>query len=224
MNNDIRKFRFETLSVAVIDDHEVVLEGFRSYMFKNGLKTVEAFNSAHALLERLSFRLFDVYVVDVELPDMNASQLIDEIRGIHPDARIIINTMHQELWVVRKMTEKQVDGVIYKSGSLSGLLKAIEVVTGGGQYFCSEFRKSSSRVQSQHDVLSRREQEVLHAIALGKSTKEIASMLYISESTVETHRQNLFTKLKAHNMADVIIKAFACGYLNPNEIIGLLPK
>ena len=65
---------------------------------------------------------------------------------------------------------------------------------------------------------SRRERDVLREIACGKSTKEIASKLFISENTVETHRQSLFTKLDAHNMADLMVKAIARGYINPQEI------
>ena len=140
------------------------------------------------------------------------------MRHLHPQAKIIVNTIHEEMWVVRKMTEKQVDGVIYKSGQLEQLIEAIIKVTDGGQYFCSKFKKMNNSNKLHNDVLSKREIDVLQAIAQGYSTKEIAKMLYISENTVETHRQNLFSKLKAHNMADLIIKAISCGYLNPKNI------
>ena len=59
---------------------------------------------------------------------------------------------------------------------------------------------------------------MLKAIAKGFSTKEIASNLYISENTVESHRKNLFRKFQAHNMADLIVKSIAAGYINPEEI------
>ena len=116
------------------------------------------------------------------------------------------------------MAEKEVDGVMYKSGQLDQLIEAVIVVSEGGQYFCSKFKKMNNRNKLQNEVLSRREMDVLQAIAQGHSTKEIAKMLYISENTVETPRQNLFAKLKAHNMADLIIKAISCGYINPNNI------
>ena len=86
------------------------------------------------------------------------------------------------------------------------------------QYFCSKFKKMNNRNKLQNEVLSKREIDVLQSIAQGYSTKEIARFLYISENTVETHRQNLFSKLKAHNMADLIVKAISSGYINPQEI------
>jgi len=144
---------------------------------------------------------------------------LDKIREVQPKARIIINTMHEEMWVVNKMTEKKVNGVIYKSGDLNQLLEAIAAVTSGRQYFCKKFRRAQSSLQPQDQIISNRELEVLVQIAKGYSTKEIATNLFISENTVENHRKNLFHKLQAHNMADLIIKTIAAGYINPEEII-----
>ena len=127
--------------------------------------------------------------------------------------------MHDELWVVSKMTEKKVDGVVYKSGQLNQLLEAIEDVANGQQYFCRKFRQSQEQIKVSHNVLTARETEVLREIAKGYPTKLIGPRLFISENTVETHRQALFNKLRAHNMADLIVKAIAAGYINPDEIV-----
>ena len=208
-------------SIAIVDDHEVVLEGLCSFLQKNGLRNVHAFRTADQLLAHLKKALFDLYIIDIELPDTNGSDFIDTIRMQHPNAHIIVNTMHEEVWVVKTLLEKQVDAVIYKSTDLSQLLHAIEAVRQGQQYFCPKFRSSSLNVvpPTEHHP-SRREQDVLREIAKGLSTKEIAARLYISENTVETHRQSLFTKLQAHNMADLMVKAIAQGYINPHDISG----
>lgn len=219
MMTDLGKYRFEGISVAIIDDHEVVLEGLRSYLSKSGIPSVEAFCRPQPLLDRIHSHPFAVYIVDVELRDTDASDLIDQIRALHPEAKIIINTMHEELWVVSKMTEKKVDGVMYKSGELSQLLEAIEAVSNGQQYFCRKFKQSQANIKFSHNVLTAREMEVLNEIAKGYPTKSIAARLFISENTVESHRQALFTKLKAHNMADLIVKAIAAGYIDPDEIV-----
>ena len=215
----IENYKFEGLSVAIIDDHELVLEGFRSFLVRHGITDIEAFSKAQALLDRITSRHFSVYIVDVELADIEIGELLDKIREVQPEARIIINTMHEEMWVVNKMTEKKVNGVIYKSGDLNQLLEAIAAVTSGRQYFCKKFRRAQSSLQPQDQIISNRELEVLVQIAKGYSTKEIATNLFISENTVENHRKNLFHKLQAHNMADLIIKTIATGYINPEEII-----
>ena len=215
---DINKYRLEGILVAIIDDHEVVLEGFRSFMAKNGISDVEAFNNSQSLLDRMRARRFNVYIVDVELPDMDISLLIDSIRASQSDARILINTMHEEAWIVSKLTDKNVDGVLYKSGQLDQLLEAISTVAEGKKYFCRDFKRAQSRLLQQNNVPSNRELDVLRRIAKGYSTKEISASLFISENTVENHRKNLFRKLKAHNMADLIMKAIAAGYIDPEEI------
>lgn len=206
------------LSLAIVDDHEVVQEGLMSYMQKNGVACVETFSNGRALTDRMDVRKFDVYIVDVELPDMDAAELIDEIRSRHSEAKIVVNTMHEEMLVVRRMNDKMVDGVVYKSDRMEQLLKAVTTVAGGGKYYSGRFRKMTNSLNVQNVILSSREVEVLRAIASGLSTKDIARQLFISENTVETHRQNLFSKLKAHNMANLIVRAIACGYLNPNEV------
>lgn len=210
--------RLGDVSVAIIDDHEVVLEGLKSFMTKSGVTDTECFTTAHKLLDRMTGRKFDIYIVDVELSDMDASQLIDCIRERHSSAKIIIHTVHEEMWVVNKMTEKCVDGVLYKSAHLEQLLDAVVTVSEGRRYYCPKFRKSQKALSLQNDIPTTREIEVLGCIAKGLSTKEIASRLFISENTVENHRKNLFKKLNAHNMAGLVVKAIAAGYLNPEEL------
>lgn len=214
----IDNYKFEGISVAIIDDHELVLEGFRGFLMRNGITRVEAFSKAQPLLDRMASQQFSVYIVDVELADIEITELIDRIRAIHSDTKIIINTMHEEMWVVNKMTEKKVDGVIYKSGELDQLLEAIAAVTSGHQFFCKKFRKSQNSLQAHDQILSDRELEVLTYIAKGYSTKEIATSLYISENTVENHRKSLFRKLQVKNMAELIIKSIAAGLIDPKAL------
>ena len=121
--------------------------------------------------------------------------------------------MHEELWVVNKMAEKKVDGVVYKDGQLSQLLEAIVSVVGGQPYFCRKFQRSLEWSKLQGDVLTKREVEVVQAIAQGLPTKEIAGRLFISENTVESHRQKIMEKMRSRNVAELIVKAIAAGYI-----------
>ena len=219
MNQDIEKYKLANVSVAVIDDHEVVLEGYRSFLLKHGVGHVEAFHNAATLQHRIQTRRFDVYIVDVELPDMDVSALIADIRSQQPDARILVCTIHEEMWVVRRMIQDEVDGVMYKTSQLDQLMEALVAVLDGQRFYCRKFRKAMDRLQLQNNVLTKREIEIVRAIARGLSTKEIAGQLFISENTVETHRQNIFCKLGVRNMAGLIVKAIANGYLNVDEIL-----
>lgn len=219
MNQDIGKYKLESISLAVVDDHEVVLEGYRSFLLKHGAGHVETFANATALLERIHVRRFDIYIIDVELPGMDVSALIADIRSLQADARILISTIHEEMWGVSRMIENDVDGVMYKTSQLDQLAEALITILDGQRFYCRKFRKSMDRLQLQNKILTKREIDIVRAIAQGLSTKEIAGQLYISENTVETHRQNIFEKLGVRNMAGLIVKAIAGGYINVDEFV-----
>lgn len=213
-----RIISLENISIAIVDDHDVVLEGYKSFFARNGIEGIETFSRAKQLIQRVCAKHFNIYIVDVELPDMDAYSLIDKIRELHPEARIIINTIHDEPWTVNKLSAKKVDGVVYKSGNLSQLIEAIESVVYGQHYFCGDFKKTKKRLDVQNDILSNREKDILRNIAQGLSTKQIAEKLFLSENTVENHRKNIFRKMHVKNVAELMIKAIAVGYIDPSDL------
>lgn len=167
MEQNRYNYQLDDISVAVVDDHEVVLEGYRSYLLKLGVACVETFTNANALLSRIQARAFDVFIVDVELPDLDVSSLINGIRKQLPEAKILISTIHDEMWVVSRLVEEKVDGVMYKTNQLEQLQEALIAVLNGQQYYCRKFRRSMDRLQLQNEVLTKREIEVVRAIARG---------------------------------------------------------
>lgn len=217
-NEEKRKPSLEDTSIAIVDDHDVVLEGYKSFFAKNSINNVETFSRAQQLLDRVSMVHFDIYIVDVELPDMDAYTLIDKIREIHPQARFVINTIHDEPWTVSRLAQKNVNGVVYKSGNLNQLINAVEAVLYGQEYFCGDFKKTRNRIEVQNDNLTKREQDVLNYISRGLSTKEIAHELFLSENTVENHRKSIFRKMQVKNVVELMVKAISMGYIDPKDL------
>ena len=203
------------LRIAVVDDHNLVLEGFRSLLTRNGLRHVELFRSAAALTDILRTRTYDIYIIDVELPDMDGFLLIDAIREAWPSARITVSTIHDELWTVRKLVARNVDAIVYKSLDMAHVMEAIRDVSCGEHYYCDEVMTALGMMRNGIDHPSQREMDVLQAIAGGLTSKEIAQRLFISENTVEAHRKSLFQKLEARNIADLVMMAVKRGYIGP---------
>ena len=202
------------LSIAVADDHQRMLEGIRTLLAKKGIRDVTLFRTARELMAYLRTRAFHIYIIDVELPDMDGFTLIDAIRRERPQARIIVNTIHDELWTVCRLVAARVDGILFKTLDASALPDALRAVADGRTYYCEEVGEALRMVEDkgiEHPSL--REMEVLHAIADGRVSREIADSLCISENTVEAHRKNLFAKLGVRNIADLIVKAGRRGYL-----------
>lgn len=220
MNDNMKisaAYRLRDLSVAIVDDHALVLEGFKSLLNKHGVNDVVTFSKAAELMDILPAHGFDIYIVDIGMPDVNGFVLIDAIRERYADARIIVNTIHEEIWLIRRMLDRGVNAILYKTTDFSRVIEAIVTVLNGERYFCPEYRKTLKRLDIGNDIPSLREIEVLRDIARGYTSKEIASHLFVSENTVESHRKSLFSKLKARNIADLVMKAVAMGYIMPSD-------
>lgn len=205
------------LRILVVDDHELTRNGVLQILAEiSGTEQLHTAASGAEALSLASASRYDVCILDLELPDMSGLQLIPKIRAILPVARIIINTMHEEVWIVRQLLLAGVDAVILKSSDAGELKKAVKSVLRGEKYFCRRFEKickscTSAGYSSDIPQLTKRETEVLQAIVNGHNTNEIASLMFLSTNTIETHRKNLMTKLNARNVAEMVVKAISQG-------------
>lgn len=207
-----KKMNLQELSIAVADDHQLMLEGIGALLARNGIRNVALFRTAGQLVA--AARVYSIYMIDLEMPDMDGFALIDAIREAHPGARIIVNTIHDELWTVCRLVACRVDGILFKSLDSSLVMEALRAVAAGRPYYCEEVREALRMMEDKGvEHPSQREMEVLQAIAEGLVSREIADKLFISENTVEAHRKSLFAKLGVRNIADLVVKATKRGYL-----------
>lgn len=197
--------------ILLVDDHTLILQGIKHVVSQMPEieKVYTASSGAEAML-LIAMQPFDIYLLDVELPDTNGFELIETILQKHPEARILINTMHEEIWILKRLTKASISGAILKSADINELTLAIQTILKGGQYLCKRFKSILNRMQKQ---LTLREMEVLQAIAKGFNTREIAELLYVSNNTIETHRKSLMSKLEARNAVDLVLKAINLGII-----------
>lgn len=205
---------FSKMRIAVVDDHDLIREGMHSILTNMGVNHVEKFCSASDLINQMDRGdSFDFYILDLELPDLDGFVLIEMVRARNPEANIIVSTVHDEIWTLRKLLAKDVNAIIYKSGEGTEIISAIQSILNGNKYYCESVHKvlDSAGDNSLHP--SSRELEVLSQIAQGKTSREIAAAMFVSDNTIEAHRKSLFAKLGAVNVADLIVKAIDKGYL-----------
>ena len=201
-------------AVLLVDDHALILQGLQSVISEMPeIGEVCIASSGNEALSILEKKTFDLYLLDLELPEMDGLTLLKQIRRKYPAARIIVNTMHEEPWVIRKIMQLDLNGVVLKSGEVSELIDAVRAVLQGGVYFCREFKELELQsVRRKRDVpecsmwLTQREKEVLREIAAGMQTREIAERLH-----VESHRKSLMLKLEARNAVELVVKAIRMG-------------
>ena len=209
----------ESLRLLTVDDHTLILLGLEHLIQKciPEITEIDSASSGRDALALLAEKKYDIYILDFELSDMTCLELVKHIRTKKPDARIIINTMHEELWYVRKLKEIDVDGIVYKSVGANQLIEAMRYVMEGKTYYCDKLTKAERayKLTQTHEGedLTDRELSVLKCISEGKSTADIAEELFISVNTVETHRRHITEKLGAKNVATLIMKAVSKGLL-----------
>lgn len=206
--------------MLVVDDHSLILDGICRIVNKiPEVLIADAVTSGKQAIELISQRDYDIYLLDVSIPDVSGFDLITQIREVNEQARIIINTMHEEIWIINRLIRSGVNAVILKTSASSELSNAIHCVLKGETYTCPRFESICQKLRyslmhsQPKDVPTKRELDVLQAVAKGFSTHEIAALLAISENTVETFRKRLISKFGARNAIDMVIKAVERGWL-----------
>lgn len=203
------------IKVFVTDDHELYLEGLCLLLKKQpGIEVVGNSLTAAELLKALPSLKVDLLLLDVHLPDMEEEELIQKIREIQPALKILYLTMMRGTRYIHKLTRYGLQGYLLKNAGIEELKNAIVTVANGGSYYSKEinisdinhdFRNTITIDDKQiNEILSKREIEILKLICKEFSNAEIAEKLFLSISTVETHRKNLISKLGVNNTVGLV--------------------
>jgi DNA-binding NarL/FixJ family response regulator len=209
------------LRILVADDHEVARKGVRSLLEEQSGWEVcgEARDGREAVDQATQLRP-DILLLDIGMPNLNGLDAARQILASDPEARILILTIHDSEQVVREVLAAGARGFLLKSDAGRDLIAAVEALQNRRTFFTSKvaqmmldgyLRPYDERENSQQQVLTPREREVIQLVAEGKTTKEIANALNLSVKTAETHRTNLMRKLDLHSVADLTLYAVRNG-------------
>jgi len=203
------------IRVFITDDHEIYLEGLSLLLSKQeGIEVVGTATSGKELLGQVRDLQADILLLDVYLPDLGEEEILQQIRGLRPDLPVIYLTLLRGTRYIHRLSKYNIQGYVLKNASLDELLQALRSVRDGGSYFSKDihigdrdedFRNTITIEDKQIDeILSRRELEILRLICKEYSNAEIAEKLFLSVSTVETHRKNLIAKLGVNNTVGLV--------------------
>jgi DNA-binding NarL/FixJ family response regulator len=191
--------------VFIVDDHYIVIEGIRSLLQSE--KDIEWMGHAMNAASCLSFlkrQQPDVILMDISIPDMSGIDLCKEVKEKYPAVCIIgLSTFNQQSFI-QKMMDNGASGYVLKNATSGELLEAINTVSRGKIYMSFEVAQTIKSNHANNIILTRREKEVLKLIAEGMTNNEIAQNLFISATTIDTHRKNLLAKFDAKNTALLI--------------------
>jgi two-component system response regulator NreC len=203
------------VKVFITDDHELYLEGLALLLKKqDSIMITGSALTGEELLEKLPHTEIDVLLLDVHLSDIQEEELLVRVREIKPTLKILYLTMMRGTRYIHKLNRHNIQGYLLKNVSIEELNKAIQVVADGGSYFSKEVNIASGEQDFRHtvtiqdkkvdEILSKREIEILKLICKEYSNADIAAKLFLSISTVETHRKNLIARLGVNNTVGLV--------------------
>ena len=195
------------IRVFIVDDHPLVQEGIRSLLLDE--KKIELCGYAMTASSCLGFfvnNTADVILMDIGLPDMSGIDLCKEIKTKYPGIMVLALSTFTQGSYISRMMENGASGYVLKNADKKELLEAIYEVNKGKTYISFEaglaMRKDNAA--SLVPLITRREKEILVLIAEGFTNVEIAEKIFVSPSTVDSHRKNLLAKLNVKNTASLV--------------------
>jgi DNA-binding NarL/FixJ family response regulator len=204
-----------SIRILTVDDHAMLREGIAAVIDgQPDMQVVgEATNGSEAI-ERFAELKPDVTLMDLQMPEMNGIDALRAIRAKHPDARVIMLTTYKGDAQALAALKGGAAGYLLKTALRRELLDTIRSVHAGRRHVTAEVA-SEVALHAAEESLSQREIDVLTAVAAGKSNKEVARELSVSEDTVKGHLKIIFTKLGVTDRTHAVLIAMRRGIIAP---------
>lgn len=208
----------DKIGVLIVDDHAVVRQGLRTLLeLQEEIEVLGEASNGLESVEQTRQLLPDVVLMDLVMPEMDGIEATRRIRALSPNTKVIILTSFAEDEKVFPSIKAGALGYLLKSVSPADLVKAIQAAYRGeaqlhpeiARKLMDEFSTRPSKPAA--DDLTERELEVLRLIARGRSNREIATELVLSEKTVKTHVSNILSKLHLSDRTQAAIYALREG-------------
>ena len=225
-NRLMRKLAMYPYRIVLADDHVLFRKGIKRILEEaEDLTIVGEASDGFELLELIRRITTHMVILDISMPNLGGVEATKEIKRTHRDVKVLILTMHKNMEYLYNVISAGADGYMLKEDADSELFSAIETIRQEETYIspllANEVKDNLIQIyrgKSQHpyENLSTRERQIVKLISEGKSTKEIADLLFISVRTVEHHRANIMEKLNIKKIADLIKYAIRKGYTTLN--------
>jgi DNA-binding NarL/FixJ family response regulator len=196
-------------TIIIADDHPITLNGIQLYVGNLGYKVVKTCkNGSDAFSSILNLKP-DFAILDLNMPEMNGLEVLEKIKQLDRNIKIILYTMYHEKTFFNKAVSLDVNGYLFKDFALEELSICLEKLSNGENWFSpklietltiKKFDNETSKIL----LLTISERKILKMISNDFNTKTIADMFFISEKTVEKHRSNIIKKLGLPNERNIL--------------------
>jgi DNA-binding NarL/FixJ family response regulator len=214
----------DSIQVLLVEDHTIVRKGLRALLEgQSDIQVVGEAEDGRQALEQVQQLLPDVVLMDIGMPGLNGLEATRQIKHQFPKTKVVVLTMHTNAEYIFNVLQAGASGYLIKQAATEEVISAIRAVYRGESFLSPSIstkvieeylrRAGKTELVDPFERLTSREREVLQLIAEGHSTQEIATLLYVSGKTVETHRARLMEKLDIHTIAELTQYAIRKGII-----------
>ena len=213
------------IHILLADDHRIVRQGLRRILEEHPQMEVvaEASDGREAVQLALEKKP-DVVVMDIAMPHLNGMEAARQILRRLPATKVLVLSMYSDESYVVQVLEAGAKGYLLKDSADVELVEAVQAVSNGKSFFSPLISRilldeyvrqlQEKKITDRYELLTEREREILQLIAEGQTSREIAELLNVSVSTVDTHRGHIMEKLDLHNPYEVVLYAVRKGLIS----------
>ena len=200
--------------VLIVDDHPIVRAGLEQALINANFTICAVAASKNEAIAQIARTNPNLILLDLNLPDGSGFEVASWARGVSQEIGIVILTLNDAPELLLAALSAQVSGFVLKSAPISEVIATLERALITPLSFTASGLQKALKAKGRLPLLSSRELEVLATLATGKSTKEIARQLYLSEPTIKTHLASIYRKLEVSNRISAVAVARENSWLN----------
>jgi DNA-binding NarL/FixJ family response regulator len=185
----------KNVTLLIADDHPLLVKGLSDFLSSQGFEVLACETNGIKTFHQIVKLKPQIAILDVEMPDMTGTQIMEKVSSLQLPTRVIFNTIHRDQSLVKKAYESGVKGFLLKEYEMEEIVICIEEVMKGRHYYGRLSIDGLNGETSPESALTPSEIKILRYIGREYSTREIADKLFIAEKTVEKHRSNIIRKL-----------------------------
>jgi two-component system response regulator NreC len=227
----------DTIKLMLVDDHDVIRTGLRSYLeTQPGFEVIAEAKNGLQALEKAREMQPDIVLMDISMPDMDGIEATLQFKKLYPDCQILVLTVHADKQYFMKMLEAGASGYITKQAAADELVAAIKAVAAGHVYLqpalarwlLEDYQQLAKGVTLPTpgetsekdkdavglDILSERERQVLELVGEGLNNHDIGRRLELSPKTIARHRERIMKKLNMHSRTELVKFAIRTGLIS----------
>jgi DNA-binding NarL/FixJ family response regulator len=215
-----------SIRIILTEDHQILRDGVKALIASENIEIIGEASNGAELLMILGKRQPDIILMDISLPDTSGIELTRIIAGLYPTVKVLILSMYTDESFISQAIKAGAKGYLHKNTTREEMLIAIETVYSGKDFYSDNISKiilksyidkakmNVDEASDPHELLSKREIEILIMFAEGFINKEIADRLFISIRTVESHKNHIMQKLNLKTQVELVKYAIRHNMIN----------